>query len=132
MRGALRGPLLWLGAVLTGVALVAVVDPNEPGHYPTCPLLAVTGFYCPGCGTLRALHALAHGDVTTALARNPLAVLAVPVAVWLWARWARARWAPANAPGASIPAWMQWGAATLVVLFGIVRNVPGLTLLSPA
>ena len=131
-RGALRGPLLWLGAALAATAVVAAVDPNEPGHYPTCPLLASTGLYCPGCGTLRALHALAHGDVSTALARNPLTVLAVPVGMWLWLRWARVRWGGASAVRTAAPAWVQWGAATLVVAFGIARNLPGLTLLSPA
>ena len=131
-RGALRVPVLWLGAALAATALVAAVDPNEPGHYPTCPLLAVTGLYCPGCGTLRAVHALAHGDVSTALARNPLAVLAVPVGVWLWLRWARVRWGVSGSARTPTPAWVQWGAAALVVAFGIVRNVPGLTLLSPA
>ena len=43
-----------------------MVDPNQPGHYPTDPFLAITGLYCPGCGTLRALHALARGDLLTA------------------------------------------------------------------
>jgi hypothetical protein len=33
--------------VLAGVAAVAgyvaAIDPNRPGHYPTCPFLALTG-----------------------------------------------------------------------------------------
>ena len=30
------------------VGYVAAVDPNESGHYPTCPFLAVTGLLLPG------------------------------------------------------------------------------------
>ena len=58
------------------LTLAHVVDPNEPGNYPTCPWLAITGTWCPGCGTLRATHALTHGDLGTAFARNPVTVLA--------------------------------------------------------
>lgn len=131
-RRALGVPLLWLGAFTAGWVLVAVVDPNEPGHYPTCPLLAATGLYCPGCGTMRALHDLAHGDLAGALARNPLTVLALPVLAWAWLSWVRGRWGTPTTARASVPAWVQWAVAALVVLFGVARNLPGMTLLSPA
>ena len=37
-----------------GDGVVAVLDPNEPGHYPTCPFLRLTGLGVPGCGSLAA------------------------------------------------------------------------------
>jgi len=71
-------PPLAVGTVaLIGAGYVTAVDPNAAGHYPACPFLAVTGWYCPGCGALRAVHALGQGDVMTALARNPFAVAAL-------------------------------------------------------
>src|SRR5690606_29528852 len=51
----------FLAVTVAGAAatlVVATVSPEEPGHYPTCPFLALTGAWCPGCGSLRALHAL--------------------------------------------------------------------------
>lgn len=39
----LRAPAGVLVAAAAVVAFVAVVDPNEQGHYPTCPFLALTG-----------------------------------------------------------------------------------------
>ena len=48
------------------------------GTTPSCPLYAVSGLYCPGCGTLRCLHALTHGDLGAALGFNVLTVLAPP------------------------------------------------------
>lgn len=117
-------PLTAAAVVVAGFALVAVVDPNEPGHYPACPFLALTGHYCPGCGSLRAAHALAHGDVTVATGSNLLFVLALPGAVALWARWLYAR--AKGRPDPPLPerpmAWII-GIAVLVI-FGVVRNLP--------
>lgn len=66
---------------------VALVDPSEPGRYPTCPFLTLTGRWCPGCGTLRGLHHLLRGDVAAALSFNVLLVVAIPVVVWGWVAW---------------------------------------------
>jgi hypothetical protein len=41
-----------------------------------CPLLAVTGIACPGCGGTRAFIDLSNADLAGALAMNPLVTLA--------------------------------------------------------
>ena len=51
---AVRAPVGAAGLALAATAYVGLVDPNESGHYPTCPFLALTGRFCPGCGSLRA------------------------------------------------------------------------------
>lgn len=112
------------------VAYVAAVDPNEAGHYPTCPVLALTGAYCPGCGSLRAVHALAHGEVGTALGLNVLVVLSlVPLAV-VWARWVRRSWLGVPRTSVAPPA-LLWGLVALVAVFTVVRNLPGGAALAP-
>ena len=63
-------PLGVAAAAAVVVTTIGALDPNVAGHYPTCPWLALTGTYCPGCGSLRAIHALAHGDPATAMARS--------------------------------------------------------------
>jgi hypothetical protein len=74
-------PTLALGGATAVVAsLLWRIDPNAPGSVlPPCAFHALTGLYCPGCGSTRALHALVHGDVAQALAMNPLLVCALPV-----------------------------------------------------
>lgn len=127
---ALRAPLAVLAAAAVAVGYVGSVDPGQPGHYPGCPFLLVTGWYCPGCGTLRAVHALAHGDVATAVARNPLTVGAAAVLAWYWVRWVRHR--AAGRPGLpAVRGSLGWGAIAAVLLFGVLRNVPALAVLAP-
>jgi Protein of unknown function (DUF2752) len=123
-RGAaLAAPLGVATLALTAVGLVAAVDPNEPGHYPTCPFLAVTGQLCPGCGSLRAVHAMTHGDLAAALGLNLLTVLAVlPLAV-IWLRWARRRWAGISRTDLA-PAPVLWMLLVVVLAFGLLRNLP--------
>ena len=45
-RGVLTsvaGPLGVAALAAAAVGVVAAVDPNEAGHYPTCPFLSLTG-----------------------------------------------------------------------------------------
>lgn len=43
-----------------------------------CPIHSLTGFYCPGCGSTRAVRALLNGDLQLAFHDNAL-LLAAPV-----------------------------------------------------
>jgi len=130
-----RGAFAFAAVTLAGLAATAVVatrSPEESGHYPTCPFLAVTGLFCPGCGSLRTVHALAHGDLATAWDRNPLAVLLLPAVLVAWAAWGlrllgRHAWHPSR-----IPAGWIWGLLVVVLTYWVARNVPGWTWLSPA
>ena len=134
LTGGRREVLLPLAvgvAALAGTAYVAAVDPNAAGHYPTCPFLAITGWYCPGCGALRAVHALAHGDLVTALSRNPVAVVALGYVVLCWVLWLD-RAATGRARRLLAPPWVLYGVLGAILAFWVLRNVPGWTWLSPA
>lgn len=74
----LAAPVLTLAGAVAAFAYVGTVDPNEPGHYPLCPMLRLTGVLCPGCGGLRSAHAFAHGDLAAALGANAVAVAKLP------------------------------------------------------
>ncbi|MEV0584893.1 DUF2752 domain-containing protein [Nonomuraea sp. NPDC050310] len=124
-------PPLGLGvAVAAGMVFVGVVDPNEPGHYPTCPFLWLTGLYCPGCGTLRALHGLATFDLGAALAMNPLLVAVIPVLVFWWARWLADSWRGRPSRPLPRPA-VIWGFIGVIIVYWVVRNLPFAAFLAP-
>ena len=104
-----------------GVCLYAR-NPAEPGSVSALPVHALTGLYCPGCGTLRALHQLMHGTFGGAVD------LAVGLAAGggLWNAFAR----PTNggsqaAAGAVYSRPMDWDAAGGdPSLLGGWRNAP--------
>ncbi|WP_265521075.1 DUF2752 domain-containing protein [Oerskovia flava] len=123
LRGA-AAPLV-LGAVTAAATVyVALVDPNRPGHYITCPLLSLTGWYCAGCGALRATHDLAHLDVAGAWSMNPLWVLLAPLLVVGWFAWVVRAWRGRS--GRGLPMWSAWVLLGVLVGYSVLRNVPAL------
>ena len=54
-------------------------NPTETNIYPRCPSKALTGYDCPGCGSLRGMHALIHGKWAEAWNFNPAIFFAIPL-----------------------------------------------------
>lgn len=110
--------------MLVVAAVLGLHDPHIPGSYGLCPIRAVTGRFCPGCGALRAIHDLLHLDFSGAMAMNPLMVFAVPVLVALWVWWLWRTW-----QGRPVTTMSVGGAALLGVVlvgFAVARNIPTL------
>jgi len=111
--------MIWIRRFLLGVAatcciaLVYFVDPaTRPPFYPPCPFYALTGLYCPGCGSLRAVHEVLHGNVGGALKLNPLLVLSIPLLCLLivFQKW---RYHPS----------VSWVALFALLAYWILRNI---------
>jgi uncharacterized protein DUF2752 len=108
-RWALRLTVVFL-VLAAPLALLAVFDPASTWWYPSCPFHALTGWLCPLCGSLRAVHALLHGSPSAAFAFNPLTTMAAPA--WLASR----RRVTAFCFSAS--------GAALLGAFALLRNLP--------
>ncbi|MFE7620643.1 DUF2752 domain-containing protein [Streptomyces sp. NPDC057496] len=119
-----------MALVVGAFGYVGTVDPNEPGHYPVCPLLRFTGLYCPGCGGLRSAHAVAHGDIAAALGSNALAVAGYAVFAVLWAVWTVRAWRGRPMGLAARPA-VWWAIGAVLLVFSVVRNLPFGSALAP-
>jgi hypothetical protein len=116
---------------IAAVGLLSFVDPATAAWFPWCPFHELTGLNCPGCGAARALHALVHLDLRTALRANLLVTIAAgPVVVAVASR-ALGRGAAPMSRFTTARAF-GWGLVGLVV-FGAVRNIPvwPLTWLNP-
>ncbi|MGE4152312.1 MAG: DUF2752 domain-containing protein [Phycisphaerales bacterium] len=92
---------------------------------PACPSRVMSGWLCPGCGSLRAAHHLLHLRVGEALRHNALAV-ALGAPALLFVTWSLVRVAVwgRRAGGARLPGYVGWVVLVFVVVFGVLRNVP--------
>ncbi len=131
LRPRRLGWLLATGAVVAALG-VWLLGPRPPGWYPPCPFHALTGLLCPGCGSGRTVHALAHGDWGRALALNPLIVLVLPLAL-AWAGHALWRALRQDLPPVELPRPVAAVTLGVVLAFWILRNLPWwpCTLLAP-
>jgi Protein of unknown function (DUF2752) len=121
-----RQPMLALSASVAGVAVAALAlfDPATSGVFPPCPVLYLTGWYCPGCGSLRAIHQLLHGNLWAAWAMNPLTVILLPFLLYGLASHTLRQIRGRGLPQPFLPATAVHALCAAIVLFGIVRNLP--------
>jgi hypothetical protein len=106
---------------LAAASFFAVVlyrfPPAEHGFYPRCPIYALTGWQCPGCGMTRALAALLHGDVAAAIHLNPLITLVLPIAMfYMLFAFKRGDWP-------RLPTPIVQAVFIVTILFTIARNL---------
>lgn len=116
-------PALVAAPFVAATAYVANVDPNTPGHYPTCPVLAVTGYYCPGCGGLRGMFALTHGHPLQALHDNAFGLAFVGALALWWVVWLVARLCGRPMPTRGVRVVLIAALAVMPV-FTVLRNLP--------
>lgn len=119
-----------LSGLLAGGLILYQVDPAAVSWLPKCPLYQLTGWHCPGCGVTRAAHALLHGDVPGALAKNPLLVGAAPIVAG-YCVWKRRR--EGRGWTTKISARAVLGLLAVLLVFAVLRNIPvyPLELLAP-
>ncbi len=109
---------------ITAAALLSAFDPGTTWWFPSCPFHALTGWLCPFCGSLRALHALLQGAPRTALALNPLAIVGLVLGLVALAHDA-VRPARATQLERLTGLCFSCRGLALVVAFGVFRNLPG-------
>jgi hypothetical protein len=123
-RGGLQ-PLGVAAIAAAGCTYVALMNPNESGAYPQCPLRALTGYDCPGCGLTRSVYALMHGNVAQAIDHNVLVMVLLPLAILGFARWTANRLGYRTPTLPRFRPWMSVVAVVVVFGFLVVRNLPG-------
>jgi len=111
---------------VAGCTYLAFVNPNEPGHYPICPSRAIFGVDCPGCGGMRGMNCLLHGDIAGALNHNLLLVIVVPLALMFWGLWliraVRGRYPSVTMRQFQFRNRILITSLVLMLAFGVVRN----------
>lgn len=121
------------GLIAAGSAFVAYFEPTKVTMMPACPLFSLTGLACPGCGLTRGFHSLFHGDIISAIDFN----LFTPAWAVIFA-WVFVSLVLHAVRGRGLVMWptnprFMYGFMAVLVVFGILRNVPAwpLTILFP-
>lgn len=103
-------------AMISAAAAVALLvscfflDPAAAPVFPKCLFHALTGLYCPGCGTLRAMHLILHGHLTESIQMNPLPALSLPIGAMLFVR----------RNNITVALWVIFIA---LIFYGVLRNL---------
>jgi hypothetical protein len=116
-----------------GLSFVCLLDPEASELYPPCPFLALTGFYCPGCVTLRALHQLPRGHPVAALDLNPLMMLMLPFIAYFLASHVMPALTGRPPKTFFVRSALIWTLLGVILVYWLLRNTPAypFTLLAP-
>lgn len=104
--------------------LLFLFDPEKHDFYPRCPFHTLSGLYCPGCGSLRAMHHLLHRDFITAIGFNALTVVALAIFAGVFVYKFLRRSSAGRLPSFYIRAPWDWLLLGTTTVFWIIRNIP--------
>ena len=95
------------------------------GHGLPCLFHRITGWLCPGCGMSRVMGALLRLDLPAAFSYNLLWPLygGYVLFVFLSAAIPYVRHGKANL--SPRPQWIHWAVLGVVLVYGVLRNLPG-------
>ena len=72
-----------VAAIVPVVALLYFfIDARHSNFFPACPFFTLTGFYCPGCGSQRAISSVLHADFLEAARFNVMLVVSLPLILY--------------------------------------------------
>ena len=117
----------------TACVLDYAYDPTKATFLPVCPVYALTGCACPGCGLTRGFHALFNGNISGAIGFNALLPVWVVILGYAWLSLLLYA-----IRGKGLPMWATnprflWVFMIVLLVFGVIRNIPAypFTLLFP-
>ena len=122
--GRIAAPLALAGVAAAGTLALHLRDPHQQGAWGLCPFHAITGLWCPGCGSLRAVNDLTNGDLLGALSSNLVLVLALPLVALWWGRWLHTEWTGRRRPATGLATSTVFLLVVPVLVFAVVRNLP--------
>lgn len=90
-----------------------------------CPVKALTGLNCPGCGITRMFVALFHGNIYQAFRYNPLVFIELPILVILILLY------KFNKKSRKVVNVLFIILLVITIVYGILRNIPMFYFLAP-
>ncbi len=111
--------------IFTGLAILFfVLNPNEHEIFPRCVFHSVTGYYCPGCGSQRAIHSLLHFNFTGVVGNNFLFLPAVLLLIYHYSFSFLNKKFTWKLPNIFYKKSTPWIILGIIILFWVLRNLP--------
>lgn len=128
-----RTVIVLAAALFAAAALLYLYFTGEgEGAGIPCMLYQITGFYCSGCGSSRALRSILHFDFYQALRYNAIFTLGLPLLGAYFGALAVSyiRFGKDKISG-KIPMNLVWIFIAAALVYGVLRNIPVLSFLAP-
>ena len=94
-----------------------------------CLFYEITGYYCPGCGITRLLFSFLKLDFYQAFRYNPLIFILIIITGIYWlVKFILKKFMNISI---EIPNYVYYILLVIVIIFGILRNIPMFDFLSP-
>ncbi len=114
--------------VITLLLISYLLISSYLNFYIPCPIKTLTGFYCPGCGITRMLLALLQLDIYKAFRYNPVVFIMLPIGLYLYIdnliRKDKSLYK-------KIPEKFWYIIIIILIIYGILRNIPMFSFLAP-
>ena len=118
--------------LLSGAIFLFFHNPSVGRGFFPCPILFFTGFYCPGCGATRELYSLLHGEIYQAFRFNPALFILLPgIAYYIIAKTIYYIKGILRDPLQKVPTFVFITILILLLVFGVMRNIPLFHFLAP-
>ncbi|PIF05899.1 MAG: hypothetical protein CSA36_04395 [Draconibacterium sp.] len=115
--------LVLLFGIIGLAILFFILDPTKNALFPKCTFHSLTGYYCPGCGSQRALHSLLHLDIAGVTHYNFLFIPALLIIIYHYTRPLLNNFFHWKLPNIFYFRQTPWIILAVVVIFSILRNL---------
>ena len=122
MKKFIQGGLLI--TILALAVLFFVLDPAKNVIFPKCAFHSLTGYYCPGCGSQRAIHSLLHLNFAGVISNNFLFLPAVLLILYHYVHPLANRKFNWRLPNIFYLKSTPWVIFTVILFFWLLRNIP--------
>ncbi len=110
-------------ALLGMLSLYVFWNPTETNLFPSCPVYAATGIYCPGCGSQRAAHKILNGNIIEGVRHNYMIVLLAMVLLYQGFVYVMNDMLGKKIPNLLHKSKVTFSILIIVILFWVLRNI---------
>lgn len=110
-------------SVICLIIIYYLFDPGELIIFPKCIFYSVTGWYCPGCGSQRAIHHLLHLNIKGVVDDNMLIIPGFLIIGYHYSHQALNRRYKLQLPNILYYKKTPWLIFIILIAYWVIRNI---------